>query len=101
MAEAKLIDGKAFAAGLRQRVGKDVTDLIANGGSAPGLATVMVGADPASQVYVRSKGKLATELGFAASHVRALQIVNSGHWIMEEQPAAAVTAITAFLAEGR
>ena len=63
LAEVKLIDGKAFAAGLSQRVGKDVTDLIANGGSAPGLATLLVGADPASQVYVRSKGKLATELG--------------------------------------
>ena len=44
---------------------------------------------------------LATELGFAASNVRALAIADSGHWIMEEQPAAAVTAITAFLAEGR
>ena len=41
-------------------------ELIAKGGPTPGLATVLVGADPASQVYVRSKGKLAAELGMAS-----------------------------------
>ncbi len=66
MADAKLIDGKAFAMGLRQRVGAGVADLAGNGGPKPGLATVLVGADPASQVYVRSKGKLAVELGMAS-----------------------------------
>ncbi len=66
MAEAKLIDGKAFAGGLRQRVGAGVADLVSKGGPKPGLATVLVGADPASQVYVRSKGKLAVELGMAS-----------------------------------
>ncbi|MFI5000224.1 MAG: bifunctional methylenetetrahydrofolate dehydrogenase/methenyltetrahydrofolate cyclohydrolase FolD [Reyranellales bacterium] len=63
MAEARLIDGKAFALGLRQRVAADVAQLLAKGIARPGLATVLVGADPASQVYVRSKGKLAAELG--------------------------------------
>lgn len=66
MADAKLIDGKAFALGLRQRVGAGVADLVGKGGPKPGLATVLVGADPASQVYVRSKGKLAVELGMAS-----------------------------------
>jgi methylenetetrahydrofolate dehydrogenase (NADP+)/methenyltetrahydrofolate cyclohydrolase len=66
MAEAKLIDGKAFAARLRERVGKGVAALRANGGPTPGLATVLVGADPASQVYVRSKGRTAAELGMAS-----------------------------------
>ncbi len=66
MADAKLIDGKAFAAGLRQRVGAGVVDLVGKGSPKPGLATVLVGADPASQVYVRSKGKLAVELGMAS-----------------------------------
>jgi methylenetetrahydrofolate dehydrogenase (NADP+)/methenyltetrahydrofolate cyclohydrolase len=66
MAEAKLIDGKAFAAGLRQRVAAGVAELVAKGGPRPGLATVLVGADPASQVYVRSKGKMAAELGMAS-----------------------------------
>jgi methylenetetrahydrofolate dehydrogenase (NADP+)/methenyltetrahydrofolate cyclohydrolase len=66
MADAKLIDGKAFAGGLRQRVGAEVADFVAKGGPKPGLATVLVGDDPASQVYVRSKGKLAVELGMAS-----------------------------------
>jgi methylenetetrahydrofolate dehydrogenase (NADP+) / methenyltetrahydrofolate cyclohydrolase len=63
MAEAKLIDGKTIAAGLRQRVGAGVGQLVAKRGVKPGLATILVGADPASQVYVRSKGKIAAELG--------------------------------------
>ena len=66
MAEARLIDGKAFAAGLRARVGEGVAALAAAGIARPGLATVRVGADPASQVYVRSKGKTAAELGMAS-----------------------------------
>lgn len=66
MADAKTIDGKAFALGLRQRVGTGVADLVSQGHAKPGLATVLVGADPASQVYVRSKGKLAVELGMAS-----------------------------------
>ncbi len=66
MAEAKLIDGKSFAAGLRRRVGAGVAELVAEGRSRPGLATVLVGSDPASQVYVRSKGKTAVELGMAS-----------------------------------
>jgi methylenetetrahydrofolate dehydrogenase (NADP+)/methenyltetrahydrofolate cyclohydrolase len=66
MTEAKLIDGKAYAAGLRQRVGQGVAELAAKGGPSPGLATVLVGADQASQVYVRSKSKLAAELGMAS-----------------------------------
>ena len=66
MAEATLIDGKAFAAGLRQSVAEGVQALVAAGGPKPGLATVLVGDDPASQVYVRSKGKLAAELGMAS-----------------------------------
>jgi len=66
MAEARLIDGKAFAMGLREKVGKGVAELVAGQGVKPGLATVLVGGDPASQVYVRSKGKVAAELGMAS-----------------------------------
>jgi methylenetetrahydrofolate dehydrogenase (NADP+)/methenyltetrahydrofolate cyclohydrolase len=61
-----LIDGKAFAAGLRSRVGEGVAALVSKGVAKPGLATVMVGADPASEVYVRSKGKTAAEIGMAS-----------------------------------
>jgi methylenetetrahydrofolate dehydrogenase (NADP+)/methenyltetrahydrofolate cyclohydrolase len=66
MSEARLIDGKAFAVGLRERVGKGVAELVGSKGVKPGLATVLVGGDPASQVYVKSKGKVAAELGMAS-----------------------------------
>jgi methylenetetrahydrofolate dehydrogenase (NADP+)/methenyltetrahydrofolate cyclohydrolase len=66
MAEARLIDGKAFAAGLRARVAKGVAELKARSGIKPGLATILVGDDPASEVYVRSKGRGANELGMAS-----------------------------------
>ena len=54
---AAIIDGKAFAAGLRERVAAGVPAFAAAAGRAPGLAVVLVGEDPASQVYVRAKGK--------------------------------------------
>jgi 5,10-methylene-tetrahydrofolate dehydrogenase/methenyl tetrahydrofolate cyclohydrolase len=59
---AAIIDGKEFAAGLRARIGAEVAAL-AGHGLVPGLAVVLVGADPASQVYVRSKGKQTFEVG--------------------------------------
>lgn len=60
---AEIIDGKAFAANVRAKVTKHVTRLKAEHGITPGLAVVLVGEDPASQVYVRSKGKLTVEVG--------------------------------------
>ena len=63
MTEAAIIDGKAFAAGLRERVGAAVASLNAAHGKVPGLAVVLVGEDPASEVYVRNKGKQTAECG--------------------------------------
>ncbi|MHA6346727.1 bifunctional methylenetetrahydrofolate dehydrogenase/methenyltetrahydrofolate cyclohydrolase FolD [Roseivivax sp. CAU 1761] len=63
---ATIIDGKAFAAELRQRVAREVAALKAAHGLTPGLAVVLVGEDPASQVYVRSKGKQTVEAGMAS-----------------------------------
>jgi len=63
MAEARIIDGKAFAAGLRAKVAEQVGALVAEHGLKPGLAVVLVGEDPASQVYVRNKGKQTREAG--------------------------------------
>ncbi|WP_029009525.1 bifunctional methylenetetrahydrofolate dehydrogenase/methenyltetrahydrofolate cyclohydrolase FolD [Azospirillum halopraeferens] len=63
MGEARIIDGKGFAAGLRARVGEGVAALKAGHGVTPGLGVVLVGDDPASQVYVRSKEKALVELG--------------------------------------
>ncbi len=60
---AEIIDGKAFAARLRETVGGHVARLKADHGVTPGLAVVLVGEDPASQVYVRSKGKMTVEVG--------------------------------------
>ncbi len=63
MGNAAIIDGKAFAAGLRGRVKSAVETLVETTGAAPGLAVVLVGDDPASQVYVRNKGTQTLEAG--------------------------------------
>ena len=60
---AKVIDGKAFAAQIREQVKTHVAALTAEHQITPGLAVVLVGEDPASQVYVRSKGKQTIEVG--------------------------------------
>jgi methylenetetrahydrofolate dehydrogenase (NADP+)/methenyltetrahydrofolate cyclohydrolase len=60
---ADTIDGKAFAAGLRAKVAAAVPGFVAEAGRRPGLAVVLVGDDPASRVYVRSKGKATLEAG--------------------------------------
>ena len=60
---AQIIDGKAFAATVRDKVAGHVTRLKEENGITPGLAVVLVGEDPASQVYVRSKGKQTVEVG--------------------------------------
>jgi len=60
---ADIIDGKAFAAALRVRIAGQVETFVAAAGRPPGLAVVLVGEDPASQVYVRSKGRATIEAG--------------------------------------
>ncbi len=61
---AEVIDGKLVAAEVVEKVTVATKKLIADTGVVPGIAVVIVGEDPASQVYVRSKGKRATECGF-------------------------------------
>ena len=60
---AKIIDGKEFAERVRMQVGAHVARLKDDHGLTPGLAVVLVGEDPASEVYVRSKGKMTVEVG--------------------------------------
>jgi methylenetetrahydrofolate dehydrogenase (NADP+)/methenyltetrahydrofolate cyclohydrolase len=60
---AKIIDGKAIAAELRQTTAQQVEELVASGGTRPGLATVLVGDNPASHTYVRAKQKACAEVG--------------------------------------
>ena len=63
MSEATRIDGKAFAADLRAEIGRKVAVLKEKHGLTPGLSVVLVGEDPASEVYVRNKGKATLEAG--------------------------------------
>lgn len=63
---AEIIDGKAFAAGLRARVGEVAASFEASAGRKAGLAVVLVGEDPASSVYVRSKGKATVAANMAS-----------------------------------
>ncbi len=63
---AEIIDGKAFAARLRGRIGEQVAAFGLVSGRVPGLAVVLVGEDPASAVYVRAKGKATREAGMAS-----------------------------------
>jgi methylenetetrahydrofolate dehydrogenase (NADP+)/methenyltetrahydrofolate cyclohydrolase len=96
-----VIDGKAVAASLRGRIEAEAAKLKAQNGLVPGLATVLVGADPASEVYVRNKRKTAEALGFNSIHVelpentsqdelvgkvKALSADNSVHGILVQLP---------------
>ncbi|MBU2991986.1 bifunctional methylenetetrahydrofolate dehydrogenase/methenyltetrahydrofolate cyclohydrolase FolD [Octadecabacter sp. 1_MG-2023] len=83
---ATIIDGKAFAANVRGQVGDHVAKLKSEHGITPGLAVVLVGEDPASQVYVKSKGKMTVEVGMKSvehrldatvSEAELLAVVNS------------------------
>jgi methylenetetrahydrofolate dehydrogenase (NADP+)/methenyltetrahydrofolate cyclohydrolase len=65
---ARLIDGKAVARKVREDVARGVEKLVGGGGVAPGLATVLIGDDPASEVYVRNKRRLSVEAGMQDLH---------------------------------
>jgi methylenetetrahydrofolate dehydrogenase (NADP+)/methenyltetrahydrofolate cyclohydrolase len=82
---ARRIDGKAAAATIREQVGERVSEFAQRVGRLPGLATVLVGEDPASAVYVRSKNRATAEAGMAGfarnlpattSEVELLQLVS-------------------------
>lgn len=63
---AAIIDGKAHAAALRERIKAGVSDFATRSGHAPGLAVVLVGDDPASAVYVRNKARQTVEVGMVS-----------------------------------
>lgn len=67
---AKIIDGKAFAEGLRARIAAGVKELVSKHGLKPGLAVVLVGEDPASKVYVANKAKQTVEVGMISWEYR-------------------------------
>jgi methylenetetrahydrofolate dehydrogenase (NADP+)/methenyltetrahydrofolate cyclohydrolase len=78
MSEARIIDGKAFAADLRARIAEEVAALKADHGLTPGLAVVLVGEDPASQVYVRNKGEQTLAAGMHSETHRLPADVSQG-----------------------
>src|SRR5579862_7151008 len=63
MDEARIIDGKAFAEGLRAKIAEEVKSLKSGHGLQPALAVVLVGEDPASRIYVKSKGEQTEQVG--------------------------------------
>jgi methylenetetrahydrofolate dehydrogenase (NADP+)/methenyltetrahydrofolate cyclohydrolase len=65
---ATIIDGKAIAAAVREEVARDVAAFTQASGRVPGLATILVGEDPASQVYIANKRKLSVSVGIADLH---------------------------------
>ena len=98
---AIIIDGKAYAAKLRARVAAQGERLKAEHGITPGLATLLVGNDPASELYIRNKGRVAEAIGFRSlhrtmpadaseaevlAHIRALNADKSVHGILVQMP---------------
>ena len=65
---AKIIDGRAAAQRVRDEVARDVERLVSETGLRPGLATILVGDDPASEIYVRNKRRVSQEVGIADHH---------------------------------
>lgn len=79
---AQILDGKALAARIRERVAAEAAELAETTGRPPGLAVVLVGEDPASTVYVRNKEKAAREAGFH-SVVERLDAGASQHQVLD------------------
>jgi methylenetetrahydrofolate dehydrogenase (NADP+)/methenyltetrahydrofolate cyclohydrolase len=65
---ATVIDGKRVSEQVRERVAREAASFVEQSGHTPGLVTILVGEDPASQIYVRSKGERTTEVGMASFH---------------------------------
>ena len=70
MNEAQIIDGKAIARRIRERVALEVENLKQKNGLTPSLTVILVGEDPASQIYVKSKEKQANEVGMISDTIR-------------------------------
>lgn len=76
---AVLLDGKRTAAAMREELRREVADLAASRGLPPGLAVILVGEDPASQVYVRNKERACAEVGIVSRSLRLPGDVTQDH----------------------
>jgi methylenetetrahydrofolate dehydrogenase (NADP+)/methenyltetrahydrofolate cyclohydrolase len=79
---ARAIDGKAVAAAVRERVAREVAAYAEATGRVPALATVIVGEDPASQIYIRNKHRACEEVGMASVH-HALPVETTENQLLE------------------
>ncbi len=80
---ATVIDGKASAARLREKIAAFTAELKSRHGIQPGLATVLVGNDPASEVYVKNKRKTAEAIGFKSVHVELPETVGQNELLAQ------------------
>ena len=94
-----VIDGKAVAASLRGRIEAETAKLKAESGLVPGLATVLVGKDPASEVYVRNKRKTAEALGFKSVHVELPADVAQAELVAQVQKLSADASVHGILVQ--
>ena len=81
MTIGKIIDGKAFAEGLRAEVATGVAAFLASQGRVPGLAVVLVGEDPASAVYVRNKGRMTQAVGMESLEFRRAATISQAELV--------------------
>jgi methylenetetrahydrofolate dehydrogenase (NADP+)/methenyltetrahydrofolate cyclohydrolase len=96
---ATVIDGKASAARLRDKIADYTADLKSQHGLQPGLATVLVGKDPASEVYVRNKRKTAEALGFKSVHVELPADVAQAELVAEVKKLSADASVHGILVQ--
>jgi methylenetetrahydrofolate dehydrogenase (NADP+)/methenyltetrahydrofolate cyclohydrolase len=96
---AKIIDGKSFAEGLRGRIAGHVARLKADHGITPGLAVVIVGHDPASQVYVTNKAKQTVEVGMHSEKYELPETVSEAEVLALVEKLNADTAIHGILVQ--
>jgi methylenetetrahydrofolate dehydrogenase (NADP+)/methenyltetrahydrofolate cyclohydrolase len=94
-----VIDGKASAARLREQIAAYTAELIAKHSLQPGLATVLVGKDPASEVYVRNKRKTAEAIGFKSVHVELPAEVSQGELLSHVQALSADKTVHGILVQ--
>jgi methylenetetrahydrofolate dehydrogenase (NADP+) / methenyltetrahydrofolate cyclohydrolase len=96
---ASIIDGKAHAAALRVTLTAETQRLKTDHGLIPGLATVLVGDDPASQVYVRNKNKMAAQLGFHSVHIHLPATASEAEVVAEVERLNADAAVHGILVQ--
>lgn len=96
---ATVIDGKASAAKLREKIAAYTADLKTTHGLVPGLATVLVGKDPASEVYVKNKRKTAEAIGFKSVHVELPATVSQDELVAQVKALSADKSVHGILVQ--